>query len=492
MSVQDKLHEFAKLRSDLLKESKSEGDKLSARERIKTLVDDGSFIEFDAFVKQRPTELDVMKYDAAAEGVITGYGSIGGRLCYLFSQDYSVLKGSISEMNAKKICKVIDLAVKNGAPLISILDSEGVRIGEGLDAIAGYGEIFKKLNNISGVIPHICAVMGNCAGASVFIPSVSDIVIMNEKAGIYMNSPVTAEKDADKIGKASVLAENGIADIICKTEQETFEAVKKVLGFLPDNNSETTYYNENNDDLNRVLNNVENYLPDDSSEAYDILEIIKSVADNNDFTELSKDFAKEMIVGFASLGNTTVGIVSNQPNVNSGYITSKAAAKAAKFVRLCDSFNIPIITFVDTFGFNVSIEEEISGEYKNGAKLIHAYSEATTAMVSVIIRKAYGSAFLAMGSKSLGADVVYAWPTAEIGALVPETAAKFLLEDKDFEEAKKEYKDILSAPYEAAKRGYVDDIILPSLTRQYLISALDMLSSKKVSKLAKKHSNMPL
>lgn len=492
MSVQEKLHEFAKLRSDLMKASKSEGEKLSARERIQTLVDDGSFIEFDAFVKQRPTEPGVMEYDAASEGVITGYGSIGGRLCYLFSQDYSVLKGSISEMNAKKICKVIDLAVKNGAPLISLLDSEGVRIGEGLDAIFGYGEVFKKLNNISGVVPHICIVLGNCAGASVFIPSVADVVVMCENGGIYMNSPVTAGKEGEKIGKADVLASNGVADIVCSDEYSAFENVKNILSYLPNNNAESTYYNENSDDLNRILSDVENYLPDDSSEAYDILNIIRSVCDNNEFTELSQDFGKEMITGFASLGNTTVGIVSNQPNVNNGYITAKAASKAARFIRLCDSFNIPIVTFVDTLGFNVNIEEELSGEYKNGAKLIHAYSEATTAMVSVIVRKAYGSAFLAMGSKSLGTDVVYAWPTAEIGALTPDTAAKFLLEDKNFEEAKAEYKDVLSAPYEAAKRGYIDDIILPSLTRQYLISALDMLSTKKVSKLAKKHSNMPL
>ncbi|MBR4950252.1 MAG: methylmalonyl-CoA carboxyltransferase [Clostridia bacterium] len=492
MSVQDKIHDFAKLRNEILKESKPQGDKLSARQRISALCDEGSFIEFDAFVKQRPTELDKTEIDAAGEGVITGYGSVGGRLCYLFSQDYSVFKGSISEMNAKKICKVIDLAVKNGAPLISILDSEGVRIGEGLDAIFGYGEVFKKLNTLSGVIPHICVVLGNCAGASVFIPSVADVVVMSENAGIYMNSPITMGKDSDNIGKASTLSENGVVDLVCKSEMEAVETCKKVLGFLPNNNVESTYYNENNDDLNRILENVESFLPDDSCEGYDITNVIKAVVDNGEFVEFSENYAKEMVVGFASLGNATVGIVANQPNENKGFITAAASSKAAKFIRLCDSFNIPVVTFVDTLGFNVTKEEEIMGEYKNGAKLIHAYSEATTAMITVIIRKAYGSAFIAMGGKSLGADVCYAWPTAEIGALTPDTAAKFLLEDKKLDEAKDEYKNILSAPYEAAKRGYIDDIILPSLTRQYLISSLDMLSTKRVSKLSKKHSNMPL
>ena len=444
-----------------------------------------------------------------ADGVVTGYATIDGRPVYIYSQDFTVMGGSLGEMHAKKITKIMDMAMKTGCPIIGINDSGGARIQEGIDALSGYGEIFFRNTLASGVVPQISVILGPCAGGAVYSPALTDFVFMVDNISkMFITGPqvieaATGEKvTADELGGS--LAHNklsGVAHFNASTEDECFNSIRKLLSFLPSNNLEDPPLYDCQDDLNRLVPELNNIIPDNANKAYDVKEVIRLVVDNGDFFEVQPLYATNIVVGFARLGGRAVGIVANQPNQLAGCLDINASDKAARFVRFCDAFNIPLITFTDVPGYLPGVEQEHGGIIRHGAKLLYAYSEATVPKINVILRKAYGGAYIAMSSKHLGADIVMAWPTAEIAVMGPEGAANIIFK-KDIENSDNpietrqqkidEYRERFANPYVAAARGYVDDIIEPEATRPRLISALQMSESKRENRPPKKHGNLPV
>ena len=493
---------------DRIKKQHKSG-KLTARERIEYLMDAGSFVELDAFVKHRCTEFGMEKMDAPAEGVVTGYGTVDGRLVYVYAQDFTVVGGSLGEMHAKKICKVLDLALKMGAPVVGINDSGGARIQEGVDALSGYGQIFYRNTIASGVIPQISVIMGPCAGGAVYSPALTDFIFMVDKTSqMFITGPqvikaVTGEEvTAEDLGGAMTHNRtSGVAHFIADDEKQCIDDIKRLLSYLPSNNLETAPMFECEDDLNRVDEELNTIIPESSNKAYDMKDVIKRIVDNGEFMEVQPYYAQNIITCYARLNGASVGIIANQPKVLAGCLDINASDKAGRFIRTCDAFNIPILNLVDVPGFLPGTTQEYGGIIRHGAKMLYAYSEATVPKITMITRKAYGGAYLAMCSKDLGADMVFAWPAAEIAVMGPDGAANIIFK-KDIEtaenpaEARKEkiqeYKDRFATPYIAASRGFVDDVIEPATTRQRLISAFDMLSSKRETRPAKKHGNLPV
>ncbi|TYQ15393.1 UNVERIFIED_CONTAM: acetyl-CoA carboxylase carboxyltransferase component [Acetivibrio alkalicellulosi] len=483
--------------------------KMTARERISALFDPNSFIEINAFVETRSIDFDMQKKKVSGDGVVTGYGSINGRLVFVASQDFTVIGGSLGEMHAQKITKVMDMAIKTGAPFISINDSGGARIEEGIDALKGFGEIFTRNTLASGVIPQISVIMGPCAGGAVYSPAITDFIFMVEKTSqMFITGPqvikaVTGEDVTfDELGGAQAHnSKSGVAHFMNANENECLEEIKKLISFLPENNLSDVPVVKTSDDVNRVPDNLSNIIPDGASKPYDMMEVITSVIDDGDFFEIQKHFAKNIIVGFGRLNGGTVGIIANQPKISAGVLDVDASDKGARFVRFCDSFNIPVVTFTDVPGYLPGVGQEHTGVIRHGAKLLYAFAEATVPKINVIVRKAYGGAYIAMNSKHLGADMVFAWPTAEIAVMGPDGAANIIfrkeIADSDDPITTRnnlieEYKNKFSNPYIAASRGYVDDVIEPASTRIRLISALEMLAGKRESRPSKKHGNIPL
>lgn len=490
-------------------EKQHSSGKLTARERLALLMDEGSFVEIDAFVTHRCQEFDMPNTKAPAEGVVTGYGTVDGRLVYAYAQDFTVIGGSLGEMHAKKICKVMDMALKMGAPIVGMNDSGGARIQEGLDALSGFGEIFYRNTISSGVIPQISVIMGPCAGGAVYSPAITDFVFMVENTSqMFITGPqviksVTGEDvTSEELGGAAAHSEkSGVAHFKAKDDRECIAMVRALIGFLPDNNLSVCPAYTTQDDINRVSEKLNTIVPEDGNKAYDVLEVIAELVDDGEFMEIQRDFAKNIVIGFARMNGSTVGIVANQPKFMAGSLDVDSSDKAARFVRFCDCFNIPIVTLTDVPGYLPGVTQEHEGIIRHGAKLLFAYSEATVPKINVIMRKAYGGAYIAMSSKHLGADMVFAWPTAEIAVMGPEGAANIIFrkdiansDDPVATRAEKiaEYRNKFANPYEAAKRGYVDDVIEPDSTRPRIISALEMLSSKRDSRPSKKHGNLPV
>jgi len=483
--------------------------KKTARERINMLLDENSFVEMDVFVETSSRDFGMQEKKVPGDGVVTGYGTIDGRPVYVAAQDFTVIGGTLGEAHAKKIVKAMDMAMKTGVPFIQINDSGGARIHEGINALSGYGDIFLRNTLASGVIPQISLIMGPCAGGACYSPAITDFIFMVENTGqMYITGnqvikAVTGEDvSLEELGGASVHnSVSGVAHFKYPSEEECIANVKKLLSFLPDNNLSGVPTYSTNDDLNRLAPDMIDLLPDESSKPYDMLDIITRVVDNGDFFEVHKYFAQNIIVGFARINGRTVGIVANQPKVMAGSLDVNSSDKAARFVRFCDAFNIPLVTFTDVPAFLPGVDQEHNGIIRHGAKLLYAFAEATVPKVNVIVRKAYGGAYIAMNSKTLGADIVYAWPTAEIAVMGAEGAAniifrKEIAESENPIETRKakieEYREKFSNPYVAAARGVVDDVIDPATTRPMVASALEMLASKRESRPAKKHGNIPL
>ena len=483
--------------------------KLTARERIDLLMDPGSFIELDAFVKHRCNEFGMESVDAPAEGVVTGYGTVDGRLVYVYAQDFTVIGGSLGEMHAKKICKVLDLALKMGAPTVGINDSGGARIQEGVDALSGYGNIFYRNTIASGVVPQISVIMGPCAGGAVYSPALTDFTFMVDKTSqMFITGPqvikaVTGEEvSPEELGGAMTHNRtSGVAHFISSDEKACIEDIKRLLSFLPSNNMETAPIFETDDDINRIEKQLNEIVPDNPNKPYNMKDIIRAIVDNGDFMEVQEYYAQNIITAYARINGASIGIIANQPKVLAGCLDINASDKAGRFIRTCDAFNIPILNLVDVPGFLPGTNQEYGGIIRHGAKMLYAYSEATVPKVTLIVRKAYGGAYLAMCSKDLGADMVFAWPTAEIAVMGPEGAANIIFK-KDIEGAEdpvqtraekiQEYKDKFATPYIAAKRGYVDSVIEPSESRPKLANAFEMLASKRENRPAKKHGNLPV
>lgn len=483
--------------------------KLTARERINALLDSGSFVEIDAFVTHRCTEFGMDCVEAPGEGVVTGYGTVDGRLVYVYAQDFTVIGGSLGEMHAKKICKVMDMAAKMGAPIIGMNDSGGARIQEGIDALSGFGEIFFRNTTNSGVIPQISVIMGPCAGGAVYSPAITDFVFMVENTSqMFITGPqviksVTGEDvTSEDLGGAGVhSSKSGVAHFTASSDEECISQIRTLLSYLPSNNLEEAPYAVSEDEINRLSEKLTTIVPDEANKAYDVKELIAEIVDNGEFFEVQKNFAQNIVIGYARMNGQVIGIVANQPKVMAGSLDINSSDKAARFVRFCDSFNIPLVTFTDVPGYFPGVEQEQGGIIRHGAKLLYAFSEATVPKINVITRKAYGGAYIAMNSKNLGADIVMAWPTAEIAVMGPEGAANIIFKndiknssDPIATRAEKiqEYRNKFASPYEAARRGYVDDVIEPDSTRPRIIAALEMLASKRESRPAKKHGNLPV
>ncbi len=486
-----------------------ESGKLTARERILKLLDEGSFAEIDAFVEHRCVNFGMDKKIAPGEGVVSGYGTIDGRLVYIYAQDFTVIGGSLGEMHAAKIVKTQEMALKVGAPLIGINDSGGARIQEGVDALSGYGKIFFNNTIASGVIPQISVIMGPCAGGAVYSPAITDFIFMVQNTSkMFITGPnvietVTGEKvSAEKLGGAMTHNSiSGVAHFVDDSEEECINHIKELLGFLPQNNLETTPEKTVQDDINRIDSALNDIIPDNPNKAYDMKEVIYTLADNNEFMEYQEYYAKNIVTGFMRLNGRSVGVVASQPKVLAGCLDINASDKAARFIRTCDSFNIPILTLMDVPGFLPGSHQEFGGIIRHGAKMLYSYSEATVPKVTVITRKAYGGSYIAMCNKELGADMVLAWPTAEIAVMGPDGASNIIFkkeieaaEDKNLKRKEKieEYRNTVANPYIAAARGYVDAVIEPSETRKRIISSFDMLTGKRVLRPEKKHGNIPL
>jgi acetyl-CoA carboxylase carboxyltransferase component len=483
--------------------------KLTARERLELLFDAGTFQEVDPFVTHRCTDFGMAEQKYAGDAVVVGYGKVSNRLCFAFSQDFTVFGGSLSEVASQKICKVMDLAAGNGAPFIAILDSGGARIQEGVDSLNGYGEIFTRNTIYSGVIPQLSVIVGPTAGGAVYSPAITDFVFMVKGLGqSYITGPdvveaVTGEKvSLEALGGATVNAsKSGNCHFLYESEDECFQGVRRLLSFLPENHRENPISIDCKDNCNRKEEDILDIIPENPAQAYDMKKIILKIVDDGDFMEMHQRFACNFIVGFARLGGNSVGVLAQQPSYMAGALDIDASDKGARFVRTCDCFNIPLVTFVDVPGYMPGTDQEFRGIIRHGAKLLFAYAEATVPKVSVIIRKAYGGAYIAMSSKSLRGDINYAWPTAEIAVMGPEAAVNFVYrreieEAADSTEAKQrltmEYRDKFANPYMAAARGYIDDVIDPRETRPKIIHALQMLKNKKITNPSKKHGNIPL
>ena len=482
--------------------------KLTARERIHFLFDEGSFEEIGAFVTHRSKDFGMEKQQFLGDGVITGYGNINGRLVYAFSQDFTVFGGSLSETHAEKICKLMDLAMKNGAPLIGLNDSGGARIQEGVVSLGGYADIFYKNTMASGVIPQISAILGPCAGGAVYSPAITDFIMMVENTSyMFVTGPnvvktVTHEEvSSEDLGGASVHStKSGVAHFTAANEIDCINQLKKLISYIPENCEEKTpdYTYESTDETRPKLADI---IPENANQPYDIREVISEVIDEESFYEVHKNYAENIVVGFARLAGRSIGIVANQPAYLAGVLDIHSSQKAARFVRFCDCFNIPLLVFEDVPGFLPGTDQEWNAIITNGAKLLYAFCEATVPRVTVITRKAYGGAYDVMNSKHIGADMNFAWPTAEIAVMGAKGAAEIIFK-KDIDKAddqvtalaakEKEYADIFANPYRAAERGFIDEVIFPEETRKKLIKAFKMLENKVVNLPRKKHGNIPL
>ena len=490
-------------------EAQHKKGKLTARERIELLLDPGSFMELDQFVVHHCTEFGMAEQKIPGDGVVTGYGTIDGRLVYVFSQDFTVFGGSLGEMFAKKVCKLMDLALKAGAPVIGLNDSGGARIQEGVASLAGYGDIFFRNVISSGVIPQISAIMGPCAGGAVYSPALTDFIIMVDKTShMFITGPqviktvIGQEVTFEELGGALVHSQiSGVTHFIAKEEEHCIQIIKQLLSYLPSNYLEDPPIVETGDDPNRTDEGLAGIIPDDPDKPYDVKEIIYRVVDNGEFLEVQPLWAPNIVIGFARLNGRTVGIVANQPSFYAGALDINSSVKGGRFVRFCDAFNIPVITFVDVPGFLPGIEQEHGGIIRHGSKLLYAYCEATVPKITLIVRKAYGGAYDVMGSKHSGGDINYAWPTAEIAVMGPHGAIniifrKEITEAMDSEQKRmelvSEYRRKFANPYVAAQKGYIDEVIAPAETRPKLISALEMLATKREARPPKKHANIPL
>ncbi len=479
--------------------------KLTARERIALLVDEGSFEEYDMFVEHRCTDFGMDKRKIPGDGVVTGWGTINGRTVYVFAKDFTVFGGSLSETHAAKICKIQDMALRNRAPIIGLFDAGGARIQEGVAALGGYGEVFFRNVQASGVIPQISVIMGPCAGGDVYSPAMTDFIFMVRGTSyMFVTGPdvvktVTNETvTAEELGGADVhCARSSVADGAFDNDLEALLQVRRLVDFLPSNNAGAPPQLPCFDDGGRVEPSLDSLVPANPNQPYDMHELISKVVDEGDFFEIQAEFAANIITGFGRMEGMTVGFVANQPMVLAGVLDADASRKAARFVRFCDAFNIPIVTFEDVPGFLPGTAQEYGGLIKHGAKLLFAYAQATVPLVTVITRKAYGGAYDVMASKHIGADVNYAWPTAEIAVMGARGAAEILYR-KDLDDAEKtaahiaQYEKRFANPFVAAERGYIDDVIMPRNTRQRLTRALRMLRSKKLESPWKKHDNIPL
>ncbi len=483
--------------------------KLTARERIHFLLDKGSFEEIGALVTHRSTNFGLDKQQFLGDGVVTGYGTINGRLTYVFSQDFTVLGGSLAEAHAQKICKVMDLAMENGAPIIGLNDSGGARIQEGVVSLGGYADIFYKNTLSSGVIPQLSGIMGPCAGGAVYSPALTDFILMVEHTSyMFVTGPnvvktVTNEEvTSEELGGAMTHAsKSGVTHFACENEIEAIDHIKKLLSYMPQNCEEKAPvlpYEFGRDETRPVLNTI---IPENANQPYDIKDVITNVADEESFLEVHKDYAENIVVGFARLAGRSIGIVANQPSVLAGVLDVECSKKAARFVRFCDSFNIPLLVFEDVPGFLPGTDQEWNAIISNGAKLLYAFSEATVPRITVITRKAYGGAYDVMNSKHIGADMNYAWPSAEIAVMGAKGAAEIIFKneikeaanpEEKWKEKEAEYAELFANPYNAAARGYVDEVIKPEQTREKLIRAFKMLENKSKSLPKKKHGNIPL
>jgi propionyl-CoA carboxylase beta chain len=483
--------------------------KLTARERIGLLVDPGSFVEFDRFVTHRASGFGLEQQRPLGDGVVTGYGRVEGRLVYLFAQDFTVFGGSLAEAHAQKICKIMDLAVRNGAPIVGLNDSGGARIQEGVVSLGGYADIFYRNTRASGVVPQISAILGPCAGGAVYSPAITDFVFMVRGISyMFVTGPnvvktVTHEDvTADQLGGADIHGEvSGVAQFVLDSEVECLAQVRRLLGLIPSNNLDGPPVRRSADPPDRRDEALLGLVPDNPNKPYDMHEVIRRVVDDGDLLEVHRHYAPNLIVGFARLGGHPVGVVANQPAVLAGVLDIKASRKGARFVRFCDAFNVPLVTFEDVPGFLPGVEQEHGGIIVHGAKLLYAFAEATVAKLTVITRKAYGGAYDVMSSKHVGADYNVAWPTAELAVMGPKGAAEILFRKEiaaapdpqaRLDELVADYREKFAHPYEAAARGFLDDVIDPRDTRPRLISALQTLLTKRDTAPPKKHGNIPL
>ena len=486
--------------------------KLTARERLALLLDEGSFEEFDMFVQHRCTNFGMEASHPDGDGVVTGQGTIDGRLVFVFAQDFTVNGGSLSKTMSEKICKVMDMALKVGAPFIGLNDSGGARIQEGIDSLAGFADIFERNILSSGVIPQISLIMGPCAGGAVYSPALTDFTLMVDKTSyMFLTGPtvvksVTGEEvSQEDLGGSRVHAsKSGVAHFTAETEEDAISCIKRLLSYLPQNNLGNAPQKPTNDPIGRMDDTLNSIIPDNPNKAYDMYSVIRSIVDDGDFFEVHKDFARNIIVGFAHAGGRSIGVVANQPGILAGVLDINASRKAARFVRFCDAFNIPLLTLVDVPGFLCGTQQEYGGIITNGAKLLYAYGEATVPKVTVTLRKSYGGAHIVMSCKQLRGDVNYAWPSANIAVMGADGAVgvlygKELNAEEDpsrraeiTEEKKREYEDLFCNPYQAAQKGYIEDVIEPRNTRFRVIRAFEFLDGKRQELPAKKHDNMPL
>jgi propionyl-CoA carboxylase beta chain len=486
-----------------------EAGKMTARERIQFLIDEGTFEELDKFVVHRCSDFGMEKNRVPGDGVVTGYGKIDGRLVYVFAQDFTVFGGSLSETYAAKICKIMDLAMKTGAPVIGLNDSGGARIQEGVVSLAGYADIFLRNTLASGVIPQISAILGPCAGGAVYSPAITDFVFMVHKTSyMFITGPdvirtVTHEEvSKSELGGATThSSKSGVAHFASASEEECLTEIRRLLSFLPSNNLEDPPRMETSDPADRTDPNLDRLIPSDPNQPYDMKELIRAVVDDHEFLEVHQDFAENIVVGFARILGAPIGIVANQPAVLAGTLDINSSIKGARFVRFCDAFNIPLVVFEDVPGFLPGVGQEHGGIIRHGAKLLYAFAEATVPKITIITRKAYGGAYCVMASKHIRADLNYAFPTAEIAVMGPQAAVEILYRQQIAESAEpeklkaakvEEFREKFANPYVAAERGYVDEIIEPQMTRRKLVRALELTAHKRDKNPPRKHGNIPL
>ncbi|MCU0304769.1 MAG: acyl-CoA carboxylase subunit beta [Thermoanaerobaculales bacterium] len=516
MSIDRKLLDLANRREQALAgggekrvAKQHEQGKYTARERLERILDEGSFTELDAFVTHRCADFGMDADHPLTDGVVTGWGTIDGRRVFVFSQDFTIWGGSLSKAYAEKICKIMDLAVTVGAPIIGLNDSGGARIQEGVDALAGYADIFLKNVLASGQVPQISLILGPCAGGAVYSPAITDLVMMvRDTSYMFLTGPkvveqVTREKvTTDQLGGADVHASrSGVAHLVADTEDDAFATLRRLIGFLPQSCREKPPVVASDDPTDRVDRELDLVLPDHPNQPYDVREVITRVVDDADFLEIQPDFAPNLVIGFARFGGRPTGIVANQPQALAGVLDNNASIKGARFVRFCDAFSIPLVTFEDVPGFMPGTVQEYGGIIRNGAKLLFAFAEATVPKVTVVLRKAYGGAYCVMSSKHIRSDVNLAWPTAEIAVMGPDGAIEIIYRaelaaaaDRQAaaDQLKQQYRDLFANPYVAARKGYIDDVINPSETRAHIVNALEMLADKRQTNPPVKHSNIPL
>jgi acetyl-CoA carboxylase carboxyltransferase component len=516
MSIERKILELAHLRETAQRaggeqriRKQHEQGKYTARERIDKLLDEGSFEEFDTFVTHRCTDFGMEKEQPLGDGVITGHGTVHGRLVFVFSQDFTIFGGSLSKAYAEKICKVMDLAVKVGAPIVGLNDSGGARIQEGVDALAGYSDIFLRNVLASGVVPQLSLVLGPCAGGAVYSPAITDFVAMTRGTSyMFLTGPkvveqVTREKvTTEQLGGADVhSSKSGVAHFVAENEDEALALVRRMLSFFPQNYQQKPPLAACDDPVDRPVPELNAILPDSANRPYDVKEVIRALVDGGDFLEVHEAWAGNLVVGFARFNGRPVGVVANQPKVMAGVLDNAASIKGARFVRLCDAFNLPLVTLEDVPGFMPGTAQEYGGIIRNGAKLLFAFAEATVPKVTVILRKAYGGAYCVMSSKHLRGDVNYAWPTAEIAVMGPDGAVEIIYRKElaaaedvaaKAAELKERYSNLFATPYAAARKGYIDDVIEPATTRFRICRALELLADKRDANPGRRHTNIPL